>query len=251
MAVPQSFSTTELGQHDLGNISSSVFSDASIEGSRASVRTELVRRKWSEWLQRELTSDVFYSWSTQLLAPLDQSNLNVPSPNDSVSNWLIVAIAGGAPTSELDASPLDAAVRNFAVHVFPEREGTDNFQSVLGYVSQELEDALRDLQESVNEAREDEFPLPSQTALSNAEALLKQMYEISARRFEVYPTPDGEIAIDVPGGFGRSVIVLCASDGSVLCMVNLDGHHRRARYSTADTLPDGFLRDALADLDKP
>ena len=31
-------------------------------------------------------------------------------------------------------------------------------------------------------------------------------------------------------------------------MVNMDGVHRRARYSTADTLPDGFLRDALEEL---
>ena len=31
-------------------------------------------------------------------------------------------------------------------------------------------------------------------------------------------------------------------------MVDIDGVHRRARYSTADTLPDEFLRDALNEL---
>ena len=32
------------------------------------------------------------------------------------------------------------------------------------------------------------------------ERLLKAMYEITPRRFEVYPTPDCEIATDAPDG---------------------------------------------------
>lgn len=111
-----------------------------------------------------------------------------------------------------------------------------------------LKDALCDLAEAKIEAREEGFPLPSDIALENAERLLEDMYRIAPRRFEVYPTPDGEIAIGAPGGHGRSVLLLCASDGGALCLVNLSGAHRRARYSTADTLPDGFLREALADL---
>ena len=75
------------------------------------------------------------------------------------------------------------------------------------------------------------------------------MYGISPRRFEVYPTPDGEIAIDAPGGPGRSILLLCDSDGGALCLVNMNGDHRRARYSTAGILPDGFVRDALAELE--
>lgn len=74
------------------------------------------------------------------------------------------------------------------------------------------------------------------------------MYEISPWRFEVYPTPDGEIAIDAPNGQGSSVILLCDSDGGALCMAHLNGNHRSQRYSTADALPDDFLREALTDL---
>ena len=62
----------------------------------------------------------------------------------------------------------------------------------------ELNDALRDLREARDEAREEGLPQPSDTALRNAERLLREMYGISPRRFEVYPTPDGEIAIDAP-----------------------------------------------------
>ena len=112
----------------------------------------------------------------------------------------------------------------------------------------ELNDALRDLREARDEAREEGLPQPSDTALGNAERLLREMYGISSRRFEVYPTPDGEIAIDAPDGQGRSVILLCDSEGGALCLVNLNGNHRRARYSTTEMLPDGFVHEALAEL---
>ena len=111
-----------------------------------------------------------------------------------------------------------------------------------------LTDALHDLHAAMDEAREEGFPVPSEMALENAEHLLREMYLISPRRFEVYPTPDGEIAIDASGGHGRSILLLCDSKGGTLCLVNLNGTHRRARYSTTNTLPDGFVRDALTDL---
>lgn len=111
-----------------------------------------------------------------------------------------------------------------------------------------LKDALRDLREVRDEAREEGFPQPSEQALQNAERLLIEMYGLSPRRFEVYPTPDSEIAIDAPDGQGQSVILLCDSDGGALCLVNMNGNHRRARYATTKTLPDGFVREALADL---
>ena len=113
-----------------------------------------------------------------------------------------------------------------------------------------LHDARRDLDEAKDEALEEGFPAPSDTALKNAHRLLREMYEIAPWRFEIYPTPDGEIAIDVPGGFGRSVLLLLDSDGGALCLVNMKGEHRRERYSDTDRLPDGFMREALAELEQ-
>ena len=110
----------------------------------------------------------------------------------------------------------------------------------------ELKDALHDLDEATAEAREQNLPAPSAAALTNARRLLRAMYRISPRRYEIYPTPDDEIAIDAPGGHGRSVLLLCDSEGGALCLVNMNGAHRRARYSDADLLPDGFVREALA-----
>ena len=111
----------------------------------------------------------------------------------------------------------------------------------------ELNDALRDLREARDEARDEGFPQPTDTALGNAERLLREM---SPRRFEVYPTQDGEIAIDAPDGQGRSIVLLCDSEGGALCLVNFNGHHRRARYSTTEMLPDGFVHEALAELNR-
>ena len=113
----------------------------------------------------------------------------------------------------------------------------------------ELCGALADLQETAEYAREEGFPIPSNLAIDNAERLLKEMYKISPLHLEVYPTPDGEVAIHVPNGRGRSVVLLCGSDGSVLCMANLDSGHRRQSYPRASELPDKFLRQVITDLE--
>jgi len=110
--------------------------------------------------------------------------------------------------------------------------------------------ALRDLEEALDEAAEEDFPTPQEAAFDNARRLLRAMYAISPRRFEVYPTPDGEIAIDAPDGRGSSVLLLCDSDGGALCLVNMKGRHRRAWYSTAEALPDGFVREAMAEIER-
>ncbi len=110
---------------------------------------------------------------------------------------------------------------------------------------------MRDLEGAAEEAREEGFPQPSQLALKNTKCLLQDLYRLRPSRLEANPTPDGEIALIAPGGRGQSVLVLCDSDGGLQCSVNLNGQHRRARYSTAATLPDGFVREAFRDLDEP
>ncbi len=115
-------------------------------------------------------------------------------------------------------------------------------------MNSDLRAALRDLDAAEGEALEEGFPVPSRMARENARRLLQAMHRISGRRLEVYPTPDGEVAIDAPGGQGRSVLLLCDSEGGALCLVNMNGKHRRARYADSNGLPDGFVREALAEL---
>ena len=68
----------------------------------------------------------------------------------------------------------------------------------------DLADALLALDEVFDAAREAGIAEPSQLAFENAKRLLKAMYDLSPRRFDVYPMPDGYIAVDGRGGYGRA-----------------------------------------------
>lgn len=114
----------------------------------------------------------------------------------------------------------------------------------------DLTAALSELERVVDEAREDGLEPPSREALQNADRLVRSIFALHPCRFEVYPTEDAEVALSVPGGHRRSVLLLCDSNGGALCSVNLNGQHRRAVYDSAEILPDGFVREALAELRK-
>lgn len=152
----------------------------------------------------------------------------------------------GAMLVEPTASSASKSESTSSSGEFPSR--IVEFMEIAGGRNAALRDALSDLDEATAEAQEEEFAIPSDTALANARRLLLSMYKLSPQRFEVYATPDGEAAIDAPGGRGRSVLLLCDSEGGALCLVNMDGKHRRARYSDTSLLPDGFVREALKEL---
>lgn len=105
---------------------------------------------------------------------------------------------------------------------------------------------LADLRDARAEAVEEGFPPPSNLSITEAERILTATRRFSTLRFEVYPTPDGEIAIDMPID-GGSVLLLCDSDGGALCLVNLNGDKRQKRYASAAELPDGFLIQAMSE----
>lgn len=112
-----------------------------------------------------------------------------------------------------------------------------------------LSGAKQELARLADEAREEGYPVPSDLAFENARRLLPEICQLTPRPVAVYADPDDGIVIDISGGFGRSVGLYCESGGGALCMVNLDGEHRRARYDNTRTLPDGFIREALAELE--
>ena len=107
--------------------------------------------------------------------------------------------------------------------------------------------ALRDLEAAAEYAIEENFPVPSKIAIDNAERLIRAIQDMSSLRIEVYPTPDAEIALDVPNGRGQSVTLLCESGGA-LCLANLASGHRSKRYPNAYALPDKFLREVFIEL---
>ncbi len=134
--------------------------------------------------------------------------------------------------------------------VFPSKRGHSPQEWILTPPESvpELNDALEDLRECQDEAREQDFPIPTETALNNAERLLKTMFNILPRRFEVYPMPNGAITIQASKAPKIAISVLCEPDGGALCLVSAPDHSRRAWYSTANILPDGFLYEALSAL---
>ena len=101
-----------------------------------------------------------------------------------------------------------------------------------------------------HEAQEEGFPIPDSIAFDNAERCLREMYAISPRCYEVYPTHEGEIVIDAPSGFGTSVVLMCDSTGGALCLANLKNGQRHRQYAGAHALPADFLRAALIDLER-
>ncbi len=114
----------------------------------------------------------------------------------------------------------------------------------------DFEDALKDLEESPDEAREEGYAPPAELATRNARRLLHRMYELRPCRYEVYPTQDREMCIYVPEG-RRSVLVTCDPDGGVHCSTSLERGHSRTYYDRdyAADPPPSFLREALATLD--
>ena len=111
-----------------------------------------------------------------------------------------------------------------------------------------LAEALHDLHTINDEAEEEGIAPPSELAIANADRLLRATYDILPRQYLVELLPERVIAITIPGGFRRSVMLFCESDGGALCSVNMNGKHRRKRYPHTDQLPDTFLREALSEL---
>ena len=110
----------------------------------------------------------------------------------------------------------------------------------------DLYDALRELYEVQEDARKEGFPVPDYPAIEVCRRLLEDMYRISPRRYEVYPTPEGEIAIEGSGSQEQWLLFFYELSGGVLCISGGPGRDDRyKRYPSADRLPDAFLRQAL------
>ena len=112
-----------------------------------------------------------------------------------------------------------------------------------------LAEALADLDQVVEEAQEEGFDIPTLPAISNAERLLRSLYQIAPRRFEVYPMQDGDIALHGPGRPSRWFVLYCSLDGGALCTAGIEGERYHRRYPSTDDLPDAFTRNALDALD--
>lgn len=113
-----------------------------------------------------------------------------------------------------------------------------------------LLDILNDVWSMVDEAPARDFPQPPEGLLQTAADLVRKIFTIYSKRFEVYHTEDNEIEIDIPNLRGSSVVVVCDTQGRASVDVNIRGDYRSRQYASAQLLPDYFLCQALMELTK-
>ena len=107
------------------------------------------------------------------------------------------------------------------------------------------------LREMQAESRQEGFPEPSLKSAINAQYMLEYFNRrLLPSEADVYSTSDGEIAISISGGYRRGLLLLFGADGSALIMLTIDGIHRRVYYDNPPRKLDGFLQDALHDLNR-
>lgn len=116
--------------------------------------------------------------------------------------------------------------------------------------SSALEKAQVELDDVVNYAVEEEYPVPTEEQIEHAAELLRRMYDMAPGDYTVYPTPDARIGIDITED-GVKVAVFIRVDGSAECYVDADDSQSHAWYRNWDEASGAFLRDALARLVPP
>ena len=115
-------------------------------------------------------------------------------------------------------------------------------------VPSELQSALDDLSEVMEEAAEKGYQIPSATAISEANRLLETMYEIAPQRFEVYPMPEGAVTIDATNENGHYLMVLIAIDASARFLTKSASGCSRKHFESTDDITSELLRETFLEI---
>ena len=115
-----------------------------------------------------------------------------------------------------------------------------------------LTEAMRELEEIDAEVEEEGLPPISAKAKEEAHRILSKLPMNLPSAPTVFPTMDGEIAIqfNMPS-MRRAVVIELSNDGQAACFASMDGRNRRARYSDSSDLPDDFVEAQLRALAAP
>ena len=104
-----------------------------------------------------------------------------------------------------------------------------------------LVEALQDLAGVKAEANEQGYPEPTSGAIETAGVLVRKMHGISAQRYDIYPTDDGEVVIDVGEQGSRRLFVFCYPNRDVLFIGWVDGERRDLPVSFGEDFPAEFV----------
>ena len=119
-------------------------------------------------------------------------------------------------------------------------------------VGEDIPEALRDALNTLSVVRsvalEEDCDEPTEVAISNAEVVLRTMFDLCPRTYDIYPMSGGEIAIDA-GERGRRIGVFCYPDGRMQYVVLLDDEREDIREDGIENIPAELLKRALNLLD--
>jgi hypothetical protein len=108
--------------------------------------------------------------------------------------------------------------------------------------------ALESLQDIEADAQKMGYTIPDAEVVKEASRILVDMIGYREASYDAYSMSGGKVAIGVDGGFGKSMMVVCESGGTALCVVTVNRASRRARYTDSGFLPDDFLRQGLREM---
>ena len=106
----------------------------------------------------------------------------------------------------------------------------------------------RRFQDVTVECDEEGYDVPPDDVIEETRRIVNAMLRMCPREYDIYPMDDRRIAVEVDGGFGRRMLLLCEAGRTAICIVTVDRVSRRARYEDSSILPDGFITDALRDM---
>lgn len=112
-----------------------------------------------------------------------------------------------------------------------------------------LDGVLQDLATLELKAQESRFALPPEDLKEKAIALLRTLPRHPGLVLQAYPMSQGEIVLSVSSEDVKgSVLLTFHPEGAAWCNVRINGRPRRAWYPDTRDWPDGFIREALAEV---
>ena len=108
-----------------------------------------------------------------------------------------------------------------------------------------LKEAMNDLAHVREDAKEERWQVPGDSAIATAERVFNGMFNYAPRPYAIYAMPGGEIAVDAHSPHGCKVVVVCGPSGGARCLVYFNGESDSREYDDPSALPDDFVKDAL------
>lgn len=161
--------------------------------------------------------------------------------DEAISFGFVTPRGWSRRTNLLRSAEQALAIRDIVV------AGVSTSRSIAGHIFPEQ--ALEDLSNIEEDALNMEYPLPTSLAIDEARRIITAMNEYRPLDYEVFAMPDGEVGISVSGPFGRSMLLVCESNGGARCVVTVNRVSRQARYDESKFLVDDFVKEGLRDLE--